>query len=255
MGTSYNPPIVTDGLVLCLDAANKRSYPGTGTTWSDLAGANDGTLTNSPTFSSDNSGKIIFDATNEKVVIPSTDNLGPSNNLTYANIYESLIDNFSLEFVCQPYNTIDSVVEGNTGYPAVFAPQHHLFNTGKYAGDNASTHAAALVSIGTNGLQIITHADSYMPCYLSYLTNLSSVNHFVVTFTSSQPSLYVNGVLVRSKPSIANRTLGFTSYEIGYGGSTYPSANVDLYSFKAYSRPITANEVRQNYEATVGRYT
>ena len=36
MGTTYNPAIVTDGLVLCLDAANKRSYPGTGTTWSDL---------------------------------------------------------------------------------------------------------------------------------------------------------------------------------------------------------------------------
>ena len=37
MGTSYNPRIVTDGLVLCLDAAIKRSYPGAGTTWTDLS--------------------------------------------------------------------------------------------------------------------------------------------------------------------------------------------------------------------------
>lgn len=35
MGVGYNPRIVTDGLVLCLDAANKRSYPGSGTTWID----------------------------------------------------------------------------------------------------------------------------------------------------------------------------------------------------------------------------
>ena len=255
MSLSHSPAIVTDGLVFCLDAANKRSYPGTGTTWTDLKGVNNGTLTNGPTFNSEYLGKIIFDATNEKVVIPYTENLGPSNNRTYANIYESLIDNFSLEFVCEPYDTIEIMSEGNTGYPAVFAPQRHLFNAGIYSGDNASTHAAALVSIGTNGLQIITHAGNYMPCYLSYSATLSSVNHFVVTFTSSQPSLYLNGLLVRSKPSIANRTLGFISYEIGYGGSTYPSANVDLYAFKAYSKPLTADEIRQNYEATVGRYT
>ena len=38
MGVNYNPKIVTDGLVLCLDAANKRSYPGSGSTWNDLSG-------------------------------------------------------------------------------------------------------------------------------------------------------------------------------------------------------------------------
>ena len=47
MGLSHSPRIVTDGLVLCLDAANKRSYPGAGTTWTDLtANKNNGTLTN-----------------------------------------------------------------------------------------------------------------------------------------------------------------------------------------------------------------
>ena len=37
MGLSHSPRIVTDGLVLCVDAANKRSYPGAGTTWTDLS--------------------------------------------------------------------------------------------------------------------------------------------------------------------------------------------------------------------------
>ena len=39
MAQEYGPKIVTDGLVLSLDAADKNSYPGSGTTWYDLSGA------------------------------------------------------------------------------------------------------------------------------------------------------------------------------------------------------------------------
>ena len=53
MATRYSPKIVTDGLVLYLDAANSRSYPGTGTAWFDLTGrGNNAVLTNGPVFSS-----------------------------------------------------------------------------------------------------------------------------------------------------------------------------------------------------------
>ena len=72
MGTSYNPPIVTDGLVFCVDAANQRSYPKSGTTWSDLAGSNDGAMSGGPTFDSNNGGSLIFDRSNDWV------NLGTS---------------------------------------------------------------------------------------------------------------------------------------------------------------------------------
>ena len=62
MGTSYNPHIVSDGLVLCLDAANPRSYPGSGTSWYDLSGnGNNGTLVNGVGYSSDNAGSLVFD--------------------------------------------------------------------------------------------------------------------------------------------------------------------------------------------------
>ena len=63
MSLNHSPAIVTDGLVLCLDAANIRSYPKTGTTWSDLAGTNNGALTNGPTFDAGNGGSIVFDGT------------------------------------------------------------------------------------------------------------------------------------------------------------------------------------------------
>ena len=57
MGLSHSPRIVTDGLVLCLDAANKRSYPGAGTTWTDLSSSKaNGTLVNmTDNFSPDGS--------------------------------------------------------------------------------------------------------------------------------------------------------------------------------------------------------
>mgnify|MGYP003113996428 CR=1 FL=1 len=68
MSTQGGPNIVTDGLVLALDAANQKSYPGSGTAWNDLSGnANTGTLTNGPTFDSGNSGAISFDVTNDLV--------------------------------------------------------------------------------------------------------------------------------------------------------------------------------------------
>jgi hypothetical protein len=68
MAFNYSPKIVTDGLVLYLDAANTRSYPGTGTTWSDLSrGGNNGSLINGPTFNSGNGGSIVFDGSNDWV--------------------------------------------------------------------------------------------------------------------------------------------------------------------------------------------
>ena len=68
---------VTDNLVLSLDAANIKSYIGSGTTWSDLSGNNNtGTLTNGPTFNSANGGSIVFDGTNDYISIGSQNIVG-----------------------------------------------------------------------------------------------------------------------------------------------------------------------------------
>ena len=79
MAFFFSPNVVTDGLVFAVDAANKKSYPGSGTTWTDLAGSNNGTLTNGPTFSSDGRGSIVFDGTDDYV---GSINLG----ITFSNI-------------------------------------------------------------------------------------------------------------------------------------------------------------------------
>ena len=71
MATNYNPKIVTDGLVLCVDAANTKSYPGSGSTFFDLSGNNrHGTLLNSPAHDTEAGGCFHFDATNERISLP-----------------------------------------------------------------------------------------------------------------------------------------------------------------------------------------
>ena len=65
---AHSPSIVTNGLVLCLDAGNSKSYPGSGATWTDLSGnGRNGTLQNTPTYSSANGGSLTFDGVNEYV--------------------------------------------------------------------------------------------------------------------------------------------------------------------------------------------
>jgi len=67
MSYSYGKSIVTDGLVFYVDAANENSYPGTGTTWKNLIGGNDGTFSATPTTDSANGGSIVFDGVDDYV--------------------------------------------------------------------------------------------------------------------------------------------------------------------------------------------
>ena len=72
MSLSHSPSIVTTGLVMCLDAANQRSYPGSGTVWTDVSGnGKNGTVTNSPTYSAANGGIFILDGVNDYIALPS----------------------------------------------------------------------------------------------------------------------------------------------------------------------------------------
>ena len=110
MSTRYNPSIVRDNLVLYLDAANTKSYPGSGTTWTDISRkGTDGTLTNGATFNSGNMGHIAFDGTNDYVDITSlpvisntsamtmeawvnVDNLDNDPVRLFRSVYDSLYD-------------------------------------------------------------------------------------------------------------------------------------------------------------------
>ena len=68
MALSHSPSLVMSGLVLCLDAGNPKSYPGSGTTWTDLSGnGNNGTLVNGVGYNSGNGGSLVFDGVDDYV--------------------------------------------------------------------------------------------------------------------------------------------------------------------------------------------
>jgi len=68
MALGHGPKVVTDGLILALDAADISSYPGSGTTWTDLSGnGNNGTLVNGVGYNESNGGSLTFDGVDDRV--------------------------------------------------------------------------------------------------------------------------------------------------------------------------------------------
>jgi hypothetical protein len=71
MGVGYNPKISTNGLILCIDAANPKSYPGSGTAVYDITGNGyNGTLVNGASYNSANGGVFVLDGVNDYIDIP-----------------------------------------------------------------------------------------------------------------------------------------------------------------------------------------
>jgi hypothetical protein len=195
MGLGHSPRIVTDGLVLCLDAANARSYPGTGTTWTDRSGnGNDGTLTNGPTFDSDNGGILSFDGTNENLTIPS---------VTFN----------SIELWCYRTQT--------------FSNWHYLFD----ARGGMSQGWFANGSIGSN-----------------WASNMYKNGELVSRAMPPQNEWTHLYIYTNNATSYTDDITFFSRY------SNIEYLGVDVSQIKIYNKLLTADEVRQNYEATKGRY-
>lgn len=163
MAVIYNPQCVQDGLVLCLDAANIRSYPQSGTVWRDVSGINtSGTLVDSPIFSNN---YLVFDGTNDKVLVST-----PS----YSQWTIGMLIKMNLtDFVLSARTFFQNTPPGGTsaeGYLAVRDNLFHNVNTchidadkniytgGQHAGYN-NTIAATVCKISPSG-DLITEFDS-----------------------------------------------------------------------------------------------
>lgn len=133
MATNYSPKIVTDGLVLCLDAANPKSYPGTGTVWKDLSkNENNGTLVNGVGYNSGNLGSLVFDGVNDFVTSSFTFTAGQAVTILgwlYSTASTSAYRNFVDTLSNRPmiwWNTSGQIeFDTGSGYttPAVYRNQ------------------------------------------------------------------------------------------------------------------------------------
>jgi hypothetical protein len=217
-----NQKIVSNGLVLNYDAAQLRSYSGSGTTWTDLSGlGNNGTLTNGPTFNSANGGSIVFDGLDDYV---STN----AQNLTELTICV-WIKFSSISNV--PFPTIVSK-EGATYLDRNFflglVPQFQFSRT-------------------------VSGSDS--PVASSIIPNLNQWYYVVVTNTSTPVMrIYINGVLNNTATySGSLTTAGSTTFIGNYTNPIYP-INGNIAIVTIYNIALSATEVSQNYNAVKSRF-
>jgi hypothetical protein len=212
------PSIVTSGLVLNLDAGNTASYPGSGTTWTDVSGnGRTGTLTNGPTYSSANGGSIVFDGVDD-----------------YISITQTLTTPFTI-----------------TGFVR-YTDQAKIMNM--YM--NTTPHTVLGISLNRTGVGDLYVYIGNGSSWIGAPGIISSQNMIVnqwyqVTFTStgSGSILYLNGVNVGT--SVYSPSGWGSSY---YLGGAIEVMRGNIATTQIYNRALSADEIQQNFNATRGRF-
>ena len=225
--------IVTDGLVLYLDAGNYLSYPGSGTTWTDLSsGGNNGTLTNGPTYSPDNAGSIVFDGVDDYISFTSASSLiQGQTNFTIGLTFQS-DTNLVLRGL---FGTLRYGCGGNIGLVSSF---NNLVFYNDY-GPNWPD-AGTCYSVG----------------FSNYVTSSIWI-HAVATYDGTTTKVYAvkRGTLSLATGTAKTGSSNVFNYplEIGRGGGGYHLTGKVANAF-IYNRALTTSEVLQNYNSTKGRF-
>lgn len=217
MSVGYNPKIAANGLVLYIDAANKRSYSGSGTTWYDLSGKNNnGTITNLPSF--DSSGFFTFNGTSQRVQCGNDTSL----QITVGSIGAWIA----------PDNS-------NNGYRGIITKQ---FAWGLFLYNNE------LISYdwGGGGER-----------FTGIILGDNSWNHVAMTFTettgspSNNAKIYLNGLEILTTTA----TDGGQGVEVQIAdGNSGQYFSGKISSASVHNRVLTPSEIQQNFNALRGRF-
>ena len=241
MSAVGGPKIVTDSLILCLNAADKKSYSGSGTTWYDRSGdGHNGTLEGSPTFDSANGGSIVFDGVDDYVV---WDTLAAVKWQNWSSI------------------TIETVFKlvSYSGASGGSAGRQYIFD---YRDNGGVNGAMGLFhdSGGATGLKLFynTSGTSYEQPVITTFSLGDLIFHQVTfdkTHSTNNIRHYINGVNVFTKSiSITSTTTNSGKVWLGrYSGGNY-DFNGNIYSHTVYNRALTSAEVLQNFNAVRSRF-
>ena len=228
MGLAHSPRIVTDGLVLALDAGNTKSYPGSGTTWTDLSGnGNNGTLENDVGYDSGNGGALSFDGTDDYA----TGNINIALGIT--NVSINCWVNISTTSKKGAFLKVGG--GGNSGY---------ALGVGNNTMDSDGNE---ILGLFTKVRWIETNA--------SYGTGWKYVT--LVLNASSVPSIYVDSTLIGSYSGLTPNSpdsFYYVGRNIGDEPSGVRAFNGNIAQVSIYNRALTAEEVQQNFNALRGRF-
>lgn len=211
--------IVTDGLVLNLDAGDAASYPGSGTTWTDLSGnGNNGTLTNGPTYDSANGGSIVFDGTNDYV----STSYGPTlNDFTVIAWFKSTA-----------VKGFDRIVDKN-------------YATGMWMG-RSSTDA------NTWGGGVLDEN----PPYGRYITLTDGQWHMLASVRQGTThTIYGDGITNTTSGTVSSNALSSVNFNIGAWIDVLSQIlQGNISAVQIYNRALSASEIETNFNALKSRY-
>lgn len=224
MAYQNSPSVVTNGLVLCLDAGNTKSYAGTGTTWTDLSrNSNNGTLTNGPAFSVTNLGSIVFDGTDDYVDIANASSLNISTYIT-------------LEAWIYPTK--------NSGIQNVISKSSNGQNTG---------YIYPRTDAGWSSATFYLHTGSWATLTASW-PSLSAWHHTAGVYDGAKMYIYINGGLAASQVKTGTITTNTNSLILGQQPGFTEFYGGRISTGRVYNRALAAPEILQNYNATKSRF-
>jgi hypothetical protein len=226
LGSLPIPPIssiVTDGLRLYLDAGNASSYPGSGTTWTDISGyGNNFTLVNGPTYSTESGGAIVFDGTNDHATGPNSNTFGITADCT-------------IEMVIKPTQAVGGTSFRFTATENIRGLFAHTpyFDTYYFDSVNQRIQFTDSGLINQNAYFVFRRRTGTSP-YRQIIRN--SVQRAADTNIPNTMTLNANPVLLAAIPADAEYFKG------------------NMYIFRVYNRALTDAELTQNYDADKTRF-
>ena len=233
MGIDIGPIEVVDNLYIQIDAANPRSYSGSGLTSSGLVGGIGVTLVNGIGFSSSNNGSFIFDGSDDYIRLP-TNFFNPDSGSPFT--VSIWFKTSTPGVILGQQNTVNpGTISGYV--PAIYIDTNGKLRTSCFWGGSTTNQSLSSISVNDNKWHQVS-----------------------VTFESSSHKSYVDGMLFDtiSKNQVSYSVTYY--YFIGSGtNAAWPSAGNmtlagNISNFIFYNKALTAQEVLQNYHATKGRY-
>ena len=225
----YGRGIIRDGLVLDLDAGISASYVGSGTTWTDLnVYANNGTLVNSPSYSSSNSGYLSFaSASSQYATATNPGSLSRWTVETFVRFTSS-------------YSTKVAMVVGG---------QYNLSSSLNFAIGTNNSPTNYNIAVGFfDGAWHNTTGVAYA---------LNTWVHIVGSYDGSTVRQFTNGVQVDSLNYVGTPTSGGEIRINRRWDDVVSSSNLfdtNIAVVRIYNRALTATEISQNFNALRGRF-
>jgi hypothetical protein len=233
MGIDYNNIIVSDGLSVYLDAANARSYSGSGITVNGLVGGIGGTLVNGIGFSSQNNGSFFYDGSDDYFRLPA--NFFNPDSGTPFTVSVWFRTGTSGMILGQENGATPGT--GGGWVPAIYVDTNGKIRTSCFWGGSTTNQSTSSASVNDN----LWH-------------------QILVTFESTSHKSYLDGILFDTIAKTQSNYSATYYYYLGSGKiAAWPNAgnmtlSGNISNFMFYNRALSAQEIIQNYNATKGRY-